>query len=183
MDFVKVICRAPVVAVLAFCAVTASAQQAPAESQDPCAQVSASAEEGAERERRGVDTGVVDPTTAGIEAAATCLAKVGQALIRMIPGLPSFGVMSDEEIIRMMADRACRVSSVTRRVSAVTSQIDRQIREVSGQVTSGTGGIVRQEGTVRVELPTTRSTTSTNGGAASPQSSGGLWDRISGFFN
>lgn len=174
-----------------------------------CDAVAQSASQGAEREKTEVDRKVFDPAKQGLDAANSCMARIGGALMRMMPGVPTFSVLTPDQILKMLADKACNVASAaaTKAVSPVTDQINRQIQAATGKVVGAAskvpgvdGSVIYQDGTYRpaVNLPSSPKSTTTTAPApvsrsvtvpispAKPPPSGNqspsVFDKISGLF-
>lgn len=168
--------RAAHLLVLAALSVMALGASLPAAAAGNCDVIDAAAKNGASREKNRVIQQVDQATAKAVEAASSCLARMGEQIVRAIPGIPSASVMSAEQIVGILAERACRVvsSEVGTAVSDVSSQVNGAVSGAVGTVTTSTGGIVSQGGTVSVATPTT---------APASTSNSSIWDKISSIFN
>lgn len=155
-----------------------------------CNEAVDSANRGANRDIIRVENEVERATGRAVESANSCLARVGDILVRSIPGMPTFGVLSPDQVIEMLAGRACSV--VASRASDVAGRVTRSIQTVNQSINQGIGQVSSQAGLPnigRVEIPQGQVNLPTNQPAPRPrnanpaansqESSGGsIWDRM-----
>jgi hypothetical protein len=169
--------------------------QAQASVQQRCNDALESANRGANRDIVRVENEIERATGRAVESANSCLARVGDILVRSIPGMPSFSTMSASQVIEMLAGRACAVvqsrasdaaGRVTRPIQTVNQSINRGIGEASaGAGLPNVGRVEIPQG--QVSLPSVQSAPQpsdanpavSNQGSAAQGAS--VWDRLTSF--
>lgn len=174
-------------ALLVLAAHASAQQQAPSRAQQRCNDTVDAANRGANRDITRVENEIERATGRAVDSANSCLARVGDVLVRSIPGRPSFSTISASQVVEMLADRACSV--VQSRASDAAGRITRPIQSVNQSINQGIGEASAGAGLPnlgRVEIPQGQmSTPAPRPSDANPQvtptsGAGGtsIWDRM-----
>lgn len=163
--------------------------QAQSGAQQRCNDAVTSAERGANRDIARVENEVERATGRAVESANSCLARVGDILVRSIPGLPSLSTMSPTQVIEMLAGRACsvvqsRASDAAGRVTRPIQTVNQSINQGIGEASAGAGlpnvgrvdipqGQMNLPGSRPVQRPS-----DANPSATQESSGGSIWDRM-----